>query len=293
MTFNSTEYTGLGYGYLYYSHIPEYFTNDEMRIKSTKIKSLFSKLMKKWDAQLNSEWVARTYLAGKLILSTNLLASSLEYSIENNLKTVVPYLSYYSILTACRAYIVILPSEDWNDGDIIAYTHDKIINVTCDSLRTINQQRAEEFRNKIYKLKAIRELFSYKFPSNGMKHIEKEELMELDEILNYCGLLCELAQLNSEFLEASFLKHVKNTSFEMIDEVFWNITQYEDKKSRIFFVDDNDYYRLGQWTRTLEPTNIICAMRQGLVDDFYEFWEDGAESDNSFVPNPRIVFDVP
>ena len=47
------------------------------------------------------------------------------------------------------------------------------------------------------------------------------------------------------------------------------------------FVDDNDSYRVGQWTKDLDPTNIICAMRPGLVDDFYEFWRNGSDSYNS------------
>ena len=67
-----------------------------------------------------------------------------------------------------------------------------------------------------------------------MKCIEKEAILELDGVLNYCGLLCELAQLNSEFLVASFKKHTKGKSFTIKDDVFWEIMQYEDKDSGLF-----------------------------------------------------------
>ena len=293
MRFDSTKYTGLGYGYQDYTYILENITEYDMEKKSIKIDSLFSKQMKEWTDQLNSEWIARTYLSGKLILSTNLLLSSLEYSIKNNLKTVVPYLSYYSLLTACRSYLMTLPNESWNEGSIITHTHDKTIKITCDSLRTINKGKAEEFKDRIYKLKAIRELFSYKFPSTGMECLENETILELDDTLNYCGLLCELAQLNSEFLEASFIKHTKGKSFSIIEDIFWEIMEYRDESSGIFFVDDYDWHRVGQWTRDSKPVNIICAMREGLVDDFYASWEDGSDSDNSFNPKSIVVFSVP
>ena len=293
MKFHSTKYTGLDYGYLDYTYILENFTEEDMEKKAIKIEYSLSKQMKEWTDQLNSEWIARTYLSGKLILSTNLLLSSLEYSIKNNLKTVIPYLSYYSLLTACRSYLMTLPSESWNEGSIITRTHDKTIKITCDSLRTINKGKAEEFKNRIYKLKAIRELFSYKFPSTGMECLKSETILKLDGTLNYCGLLCELAQLNSEFLEASFIKHTKGKSFSIIEDIFWEIMEYRDESSGIFFVDDYDWHRVGQWTRDSKPVNIICAMRQGLVDDFYASWEDGSDSDNSFSPNPSMVFSVP
>lgn len=293
MIFNSTKYTGLDYGYQDYTYILENFTEDDMGKKSIKIDSLFSKQMKEWTDQLNSEWIARTYLSGKLILSTNLLVSSLEYSIENNLKTVVPYLSYYSLLTACRSYLITLPNESWNEGSIITRTHDKTIRIIYDSLRTINDEKAKEFKDRIYKLKAIRELFSYKFPSTGMKCIEKEGILELDDTLNYCGLLCELAQLNSEFLESSFIRHTKDKSFSIIEDVFWEIIEYRDESSGICFVDDYDHHRVTQWTRYPKPTNIFSAMREGLVDDFYESWEDCSDSDNSFNPKSIVVFSVP
>ena len=49
-----------------------------------------------------------------------------------------------------------------------------------------------------------------------MKCIQKEAILELDDVLNYFGLLCELARLNSEFLVVSFEKHTKSKSFTII-----------------------------------------------------------------------------
>lgn len=293
MSFDSTKYTGLDHGYLDYTYILDNFDEVDIEKKTTKIKPLFAKQTKEWTDQLNTEWSARLYLSMKFILSTNLLASSLEYSINKNLQTVVPYLSYYSLLTACRSYIMTLPNESWNDGAILGHTHDKTINIVTDSLRTINKGVAEEFNEKICKLKAIRELFSYKFPSTGIDCVEDKTILHLDDTLNYCGLLCELAQLNSEFLEASFIKHTKGKSFSIIEDVLWEIIQYEDESSGIFFVDDNDWRRVEQWTRNPEPFNIICATREGLVDDFFASWEIYSESPDDFIPNPRIVFSLP
>lgn len=294
MTFDSTKYTGLPHGYLDYHYILMHFEEEDIAKKASKIQSLFSKQTKKWTDQLNSEWIARNYLSAKFILSTNLLASSLDYSIDRNLQTVVPYLSYYSILTASRSYLMTLPNVSWNDGSILTYTHDKTIKIVSDSLRTINKEIADDFQEKVYYLKAIRELFSYKFPSTGIDCVTNKSMIGLNDTLNYCGLLCELAQLNSEFLEASFNKNAEKRRFPIIEEIFWGIMQYEDRPSQISFVDDFDWERIAQWTRTERPVNLTLSMREGWIDDFFASWEEGSHSDNDdFIPNPRIVFSVP
>ena len=299
--FDSTKYTKLDYGYLDYTYIQKNFIDKDIEKRANKFRNLFSKHTKIWNDELNSEWIARNYSSLKFILSTNLLLSSLQYSFEKNLKIVLPYLSYYSMLTACRSYIMTLPNERWNEGKILSQTHDKTIKITYDSLRSINQTKAEDFKDKIYKLKSIRELFSYRFPSEGFNVLNENLILKVEDTLNYCGLLCELAQFNSELLEYSFRKNTDGKKYSIIEEVFWEIMQYEDKTAGIFFVDDNDWYRIAQLTRNPEPINIICSMREGLIDDFFSSWNNHSDVDDvvdtnntdKFSPNPRIVFSVP
>lgn len=299
--FDRIKYTKLDYGYLDYTYIQKNFIDKDIEKRADKLRNLFSKHTKIWTDELNSEWIARNYSSLKFILSTNLLLSSLQYSFEKNLKIVLPYLSYYSMLTACRSYIMTLPNERWNEGKILSQTHDKTIKITYDSLRSINQTKAKDFKDAIYKSKSVREIFSYRFPSKGLSVLDEKFNLKLEDTLNYCGLLCELAQLNSEILEYSFQKNADGKEYSIIEEVFWEIVQYEDISSGIFFVDDFDLHRIGQLTRNPEPINIFSSMREGLIDDFFSSWEYPSDVDkivdknntDKFFPNPRIVFSLP
>ena len=299
--FDSTKYTKLDYGYQDYTYIQKNFIDKYIEKRADNFRNLFSKQTKIWTDELNSEWIARNYSSLKFILSTNLLLSSLQYSFEKNLKIVLPYLSYYSMLTACRSYIMTLPNERWNEGKILSQTHDKTIKITYDSLRSINQTKAEDFKDKIYKSKSIRKIFSYRFPSEGLSVLDEKLNLKLEDTLNYCGLLCELAQLNREILEYSFQKNTDGKEYSIIEEVFWEIMQYEDISSGIFFVDDFDWRRIAQLTRNPESINIFCSIREGLIDDFFSSWEYHSDADEvadknntyKFFPNPRIVFSVP
>ena len=63
-------------------------------------------IRKKMTSKLNSEWITRNYLSVKMILSATTMLTSLEYAIEKNLQVTVPYLSYYSLITCCRAFCI-------------------------------------------------------------------------------------------------------------------------------------------------------------------------------------------
>jgi len=51
-------------------------------------------------------------------------------------------------------------------------------------------------------------MYSYRFPARGLSVIPDNLRMRLDEVVQVCTLLCEIAQLNSECLETSVTKNV-------------------------------------------------------------------------------------
>lgn len=158
-----------------------------------------------------------------MILSATVMLSSLEYCIEKNVRMSIPYLSYYSMLTCCRAVIITLPNISWNNGNdsIMDMNHSKTINSIKDCLVKLNKSYGEDIYNKINSYKNYRELFSYKFPATGIGIIDNENC-SYDELLHICSTLCEIAQLNTLQIEKYIRKNClhKLEDFQELDKEY-------------------------------------------------------------------------
>lgn len=243
---------------------------DEKSVKkySSGNLTLYSKITKNWNNHLNSEWLCRVYLSAKMVLSASLMINSLEFAESKNLRILSSYLEYYSIQSSLRSIVFLLPEAKWDNGVLITTEHTKSINVVCDALAKIDKKFSD-------KLKIHFDL----------------ELIEL------CQLLCEFAQVQSELLEVSILKHAKE-NYDFLDSY---IDQVCNTKIHGFsFQDDEDWYRLDYLKRKYPlPTNIMHILSEGHVEDFFGSWlpknDEDIENEDVFNPdnNWRVIFDVP
>ncbi|PIC62616.1 hypothetical protein CSV79_16125 [Sporosarcina sp. P13] len=173
--------------------------------------------------EINSKWIIRNYLSSKMILSATVMVTSLEYAIEKNLKMTIPYLSYYAVITCCRSFLYTIPYNEWTSNeDFLKMSHSKIINLTNDYLNHLDSEFASETKAMINGLKEWRELFSYKFPSSGIGLTEE---YGLDEVIDTCTTLCELAQLSSEQIQKYVLKKCMH-NFEEWGETESNLMEH-------------------------------------------------------------------
>jgi hypothetical protein len=91
------------------------------------------------------------------------------------------------------------PYNEWKDnGDFLNMSHSKMSNLTKDYLNHLNTDYALKVEKSLNELKRARELFSYKFPSIGLGIINE---YDIEEIIEICSTICELAQLTSEQLQ--------------------------------------------------------------------------------------------
>ena len=74
---------------------------------------LFAPIAKGFDEDANSRWMLRHYLAIKFATAANMLAGSATYAYDHNLLLSVPYFNYYTVLNACRAYLLTSPHVIW------------------------------------------------------------------------------------------------------------------------------------------------------------------------------------
>ena len=277
--------------YFEYSNIDLKFTDQEISKNVESLRQEFAKLTKNWTEELNSQWVVRNYIAVKMILSASVLLSSVEFANQKNLRIVEPYLIYYSLLNCSRAIVLTSPFNEWNRGEIFAMSHQKTINVVGDIISKYNKETGNVTKEFIDWAREYREIFSYKFPANGLT----EHHRNLDDTVDLCKLLCEIAQLQSKILENSITKNVK-VEFNLD----WNTLSvgYKYRKKNFKFIDGEDSYRLDYITRKQKrPYSLHSTMTEGMVEDFFGSWcpEDDANLDEVYNPdaNWRIIFPVP
>ncbi len=260
-----------------YEKIPDIFTKEEIYKYKQWVSKGFGKVCNRnMTIELNSEWVARHYLAVKMILSATVMITSLEYAIEKNLMISVPYLSYYAILNCCRAIVFTLPTRKWEEN-LIEMNHSTILKTVGDCIRKFNINRGNEISSLLFQYKDYRELFSYKFPSSGIDLVRDfGNEFEYADTVQLCKMLCEIAQLNSERVE----RYIKKHCFDNIEE--WSelnleyleccfLYSVDDKASNVR--DREDAYRVGYINRKQPfPVDLYHTASQGMVEDYFAAW---------------------
>ena len=275
-----------------YKGIYLYFTEEDIEKGKFKLNNNFSKIVQQWDSVLNSEWVVRNYLAVKMIMSSTVMLTSLSYSKSKNIRVTEPYLIYYSLLNVCRAVLFTSPIVEWKEGAIMEATHSKIINIVGDAVSQFNKEAGTNIKEVLERARDYRELFSYKFPANGIGDFS----VSYHEAVSVCSFLAELAQLQSEILENRNFKRI-DIETKLNRDILKKAFIYQGKKC--YFGDDEDWYRLDYISRKQPfPVNLYFTLTEGMVEDFFGAWYDYTdENDDIDKYNPddnwRLIFPMP
>ncbi len=274
-----------------YSKLNEYLEERDLEKGRKKLSKNFKTQTDNWDIKKNSEWVLRNYLATKMIMSSTVMLTSLEFGKERNLRVTEPYLIYYSLLNVARAVMFTNPNAEWKNGELINSSHSKTLNILGDAIGQFNKDKGEHIKDLLERAKEYRELFSYKFPANGINDFA----VELSEAINICSFLAEFAQFQSEILEVqNFSK--ENLEQNLDREILKKGFLYKGKKHE--FLDDEDWYRLDYIVRKQPfPVSLYFTLSEGMVEDFFGAWYpyDDDENDENYNPdtNWSLIFPMP
>ena len=227
--------SGIKNDYFEYNLLYSTFGKNTIESRINNLRPSFVEIAKSFNIKFNTQWIIRTYLASKMILASSVLLTSAQYAKHKNLKIVEPYLLYYPLLSCARSVIFTNPYIEWND-DLPSMPHSKTINIIGDIVAKYDKKKGEEIKNFIDWAREYREIFSYKFPANGLT----EHLVKFDQVVTICRLLCELAQLQSAILESSITKHVTQ-KYEIDETEVTRTYLYGDKNFQ--FIDAEDGYR--------------------------------------------------
>jgi hypothetical protein len=241
-----------------------------------------------WTPEANSEWACRLFMAAKLIMAATLHVNSAIYAENRNLRVVVPYLRYYSVLCLLRAVCYTLPEHEWKNGQLIHISHSAAIKGALNHLRGFDKAVADAAERDIRELKAEREFISYRAPSSG-----DDQVSGKNRFLFLCTLLAEVAQFNSELFEASLLKHADPAHFKILSGYGDEIANVEIDGH--YFGDCKDAYRLDYLGRKHpHPANLQHLMTEGHIDDFFGAWCARDDECELFNPDDMqgIIFDI-
>lgn len=251
----------------------------------------YSVLTKAWSPEVNSEWTCRMYLATKMILNATVLVKSLEFARNAGLRPAIPYFEYYAVLSLLRGVAYTLPSESWCGGKLVSISHTKAINLGYDWIAKFDKGLSAKLKHNTYQLKANRELFSYRAPASADMNLESSH-----DLLQHLTLLAEVAQFNSELLEASVNKNAPEATFQVDDTHVHQIASVEIEG--FVFSDYEDYHRLGYLQRKQRrPYNLALFMTEGQTEDFFGAWEGDEDNDEAFSNGSpadwQVLFDIP
>lgn len=246
-------------------------------------RSKFAPIAKTFDAEANSRWVLRHYLAIKFATAANMLAGSAAYAYDHNLMLGVPYFNYYAVLNACRAYLMTSPDVVWNGGKTVEMSHQNIINRTVDYMRVLDPSRRQPWQLQLETLRQHRELFSYRFPLSG-PGLSENRALDHEAATAFARLIAELASLNSECFEAALRKHARlDLPVLEIPDHEW-ASAYELAGASM--PDFDDLYRFDKYVRGWKTVSTLEVMTSdGLVDDIYGNWTDPDDQPGTFNPD--------
>lgn len=254
----------------------------------------------------NAEWIIRIYSAAKMVMAATLLLNSAEYAMQKNIMASVPYLLYYAAFSASRAFLYTLAYDVTKNLDsLIEVNHSKVLEVVPDIIKNhFDKSLGLKIREQLYYLRGQRELFSYKFPASGII----DEIC-LDEVVDICGILVELAELASRQVQKVFEKKFLSTDGNILseeqtwmqpDENFINkLICYSIKQPRdselIEWVDREDWHRINYIYRKVKyPVSILFTLTEGMTEDFFRAW-CAKEDKDSFNPDMKLdlIFPLP
>lgn len=276
-----------------FSIMKEYFEEKDISRYAQRLEQKAAVITKSWNRHLNTEWLIRHYLSLKMIFSASVMLTSHEFAIDKNITIVDGYLQYYSLLSCMRAVMFSNLQQKWNDGELIDSSHTKTINIASDTISLISKKTASTYKEYANELKSMREIYSYGAPSSGPALLDKISSIKSEKTVSYCSLLAEIAQMNSEIIEKSIDKHYIG-EFALTKENVERCFVYTNGDASV--LDKEDAYRFGYYYRKYpRPTNILCMVSEGHVEDYFGAWCDPDEKEDAYNPddNWRVIFPFP
>jgi hypothetical protein len=276
-----------------YRHLEALCSSETLADYTQQTRRLFAPVAKSFDDTKNTEWALRSYLALKLILHATIMATSARYANDRNLQVALPYLSYYTLFSACRAFLLTCPDVSWTGANTARFSHSQARTLATDLLRRLDAKVSKDASDRLLAARRQRELSSYSFPMSGPRS-DETAFISTEDAIAWAGIFAELAHLNSACLEGAVAKHCVGRSFGLNDNEAWDLMEHPLEGGEVHF-DEGDWAWLSRLFRDhTAPVALTALVTEGLTEDFFEAWSDHDDTEGAYNPddNWRVLLDV-
>lgn len=263
MNYDPQEISG-GAGGFPYAEIPARIPEKELRDHARDLRKRCERLTKGWGAERNAEWMVRSYLALRRMISATVLLSSARATRKGKRKPPTSDQVFDGLLEAARASILLLPDQPWSRGELARHPHERVFKAARDSVWEIDRLQGTWMGKVLEGAMAYRRTTLLRAGAEGGPGPQVPRLRS-DPSTPAARFLCELTQWRSEVLG-------RVLSERLDPPIGWDFAVLGAAASPSAMgesiLDDADARRIGGLMGAAPyPEDIWTLMRQRLGDD--------------------------
>lgn len=269
MTYDPQQISGSIHNFPYVeiqARVPE----EALRAHARGLRKRYDRLAKRWDARRNTEWMIRSYLAGKWVVTATMTLTSARSRRRARREEEIA-LFHDGLMDAARATVMLLPEQRWDGGAATRLSPDALVRAAVASVAEVHRHRSEWIAPL---LGAVREY--HEMRSVVGKWVGQRPRVRARDVFAAARLLCELTQWRSEVLADALARHAE-------PPIGWDFSLLLDAASPgpggAAVLDEHDVRRIGALMGSApHPDNLWILMRDHLGGEVESLWKEaGAE----------------
>jgi hypothetical protein len=274
LSYDPQEISG-GVGGFPYAEIPARIPEKALREYARDLRKRCERLTKRWGAERNAEWMVRSYLALRRMISATVLLSSARATRKGKRKPPTSDQVFEGLLEAARACILLLPDQPWSRGELARTPHERVFQLTRASVTEIDPLQGARVSQALEGAMAYRRTTLLR--ANGEEKGPQVPRLRSDPATPVARFLCELTQWRSEVLG-------RVLSERLDPPIGWDFAVLGAAASPSAMgesiLDDADARRIGGLMGAVQyPEDIWTLMRRHLGDDAAGFVPDVSDAE--------------
>jgi len=280
LNYDPQKISGVSSGFPY-AEIPARIPEDVLRGYAKELRKRCERLTKRWGAERNAEWMVRSYLALRRMISAATLLSSARATRKGKRKPPTSDQVFDGLLEAARACILLLPDQPWDRGGLARHPHERVFQVARDSVREIDRLQGAWMAKTLEGAMAYRRMSLLRAAGEGEGGPQQPRLRS-DPSTPAARFLCELTQWRSEVLGRVLGERLE-------PPIGWDFAVLGSAASPSAMgeaiLDDGDARRIGGLMGVVpHPEDVWTLLKERLGDDaaglLPEAGAAGAETDD-------------
>lgn len=263
MNYDPQEISG-GAGGFPYAEIPARIPEKALRKHARRLRRRCERLARQWRAERNTEWMVRSYLALRRMISATVLLSPPRDARSGKRRRRSYDQVFDGLLEAARASILLLPEQRWNRGELARHPHVRVFQLARNSVIEIDPLQGARMTQALEGAMEYRRVSLLRAAGEPIPN-GKVPRMRFEPSVSAARLLCELTQWRSEVLG-------RVLSDRLDPPIGWDFSVLGVAASPSAMgeaiLDDADARRVGGLMGvSLYPEDLWTLMRHRLGDD--------------------------